>query len=304
MAAMTFLHGFDLDDLRVFTVVAHAGSFTAAAESLNYTQSGVSRRIAQLEKAAGMSLFVRAARGVRLTSAGTMLLRHATQILAHADVVADELDAIRAGTGGRLSIGAFATANAALAPMTLHALLQERPELRTSVVEDWTPMLVNGVRRGDLDVAVVSDYPTGVIDSDGIDLVHLLDDPLLIALPAGHRLAGEDEVKLADVAGETWVEVEVSDTGMLATAAARAGFRPRLDITVASWLAKQSYVAAGLGVTLVPGLVRDALRGDLVIRPIADELGPRHVFAALPRKAVPAAQRFVELLQATVVRMR
>jgi DNA-binding transcriptional LysR family regulator len=304
MSAMTSSHGFDLDDLRVFTAVARSGSFTAAAEALNYTQSGVSRRIAQLERSAGAALFVRMARGVRLTGAGRMLLRHATQILDHADVVAGEFDAIRAGTGGRLSVGAFATANAALAPVTLHTLSRERPELKMTVREDWSPNLLTAVRTGVLDIAVVSDYLSGTISDDGVRLVHLLDDPLFVALPLGHTLAGHDEVHLADLADEIWVDVRAQqDSGMLAAAAARAGFQPRQDITVASWTGKQSYVAAGLGVMLVPWLLMSALRSDLAVRPVADELGPRRVFAALPTVVTPAAARCLELLHETVVNL-
>jgi DNA-binding transcriptional LysR family regulator len=162
------------------------------------------------------------------------------------------------------------------------------------------------VRAGSLDVAVVSDHPTGALDDSGIALTSLTDDPLLVALPADHPLVGEDGVDLADLADEAWVQGGPDDgSSTLAAAAARAGFRPRIEMAVASWSAKRSLVAAGLGVTLVPALMGPtflAAGPEVVLRSLTDHaLGPRHVAAALPAvtRPLPAAQHFVnELRQA------
>jgi len=152
---------------------------------------------------------------------------------------------------------------------------------------------------------VVSDYPTGVIPSEDVDLAHLCDDPLLVALPRGHRLAGEPAVDLAELAGESWIEAGGrGDATVLAAAAARAGFVPRTDITVPGWTAKQGFVAAGLGVTLVPTLAAPAMRPDLVLRPLRDEMVRRRVFAARPAAGgdLAAAARLIEILRAAARR--
>lgn len=301
MAAMTAEHAFEVEDLRVFREVARLGSFTAAADAAHYTQSGVSRRIAALERATGGPLFARRPRGVRLTPAGEVLHRHAVDILARLDVAADEIAALRRGTGGRLRVGSFATANAVLVPAALAELRRSAPEVQATVVEALTGSLVASLRAGTLDVAVVSDYPTGVIPSEGVELEHLCDDPLLVALPPGHRLAGEPAVDLADLAGESWIEAGGhGDATVLAAAAARVGFVPRTDITVPGWTAKQGFVAAGLGVTLVPALAAPAMRPDLVLRPVRDEMARRRVFVARPAAGgdLAAAARLTEILRA------
>ena len=301
MAGMTPPHGYEIEDLRVFREVGRRGSFTGAATALHYTQSGISRRIAALERATGGPLFVRQARGVRLTPAGEVLHRHALDILGRLGVAEDEVAAVRQGSGGRLRIGSFATANAVLVPTVLAEFRRSWPQVETSVVEDLTRALVPALRAGEIDVAVVSDYPTGTVPADGIDLVHLCDDPLLVALPPGHRLADAGAVALRDLADESWIEAAPrGGTTVLAAAAAQAGFVPRTDITVPGWTAKQGFVAAGLGVTLVPALAAPAMRPDIVLRPLRDEQARRRVFAARVAGAggLAAASRLIDLLTA------
>ncbi len=296
-------HGYDTDDLRVFCEVVRLGSFTAAAGAVHYTQSGVSRRIAALERATCGPLFARQPRGVRLTPAGVVLHRHAVDILGRLDTAVDEIAAVRRGSGGRLRIGSFATANAVLLPAALAEFHRSSPGVETTVVEALTGDLVASLRAGELDVAIVSDYPTGVVPTDGLDLVQLCDDPLLVALPPGHRLADAPAVDLRDLADESWIEAGVhGDVTVLAAAAARAGFVPRTDITVPGWTAKQGFVAAGLGVTLVPSLAAPAMRPDLVLRPVRDELARRRVFVAVSTDTggLAAATHLTELLAAAV----
>lgn len=132
MAAMTPRHAFEVEDLQVFREVVRLGSFTAAADAAHYTQSGVSRRIAALERSTGGPLFARRPRGVRLTPAGEVLHRHAVEILARLDVAADEIAALRRGSGGRLRVGSFATANAVLVPAALAQLRRSAPEVEAT----------------------------------------------------------------------------------------------------------------------------------------------------------------------------
>jgi DNA-binding transcriptional LysR family regulator len=300
MSAMTEPHGIDVAALRVFCAVARLGSFSAAAAALHFTQSGVSRRIAALERLAGSELFAREPRGVRLTPVGTALHRHATEILGRLDAAAADLAALCRGTGGHVRAGSFVTANAALLPAALRLLAADRPEVQVSVREDLTPDLLRAVRSGALDLAVVSDFPTGVLDAAGVELVPVCEDPLLVALPATHRLAGRRRLRLRDLAGDNWVVAGPQGrTGtMLAAACARAGFVPRTDFDVRSWTAKEGFVAAGLGVTLVPSLAAAAVRPDLVLRPLRDDLPPRRVAVALPASPapLPAARHLAGLL--------
>ncbi|ADG88810.1 LysR family transcriptional regulator [Thermobispora bispora] len=293
---------FDTEALRLFDVAARTGSFTAAAAELNYTQSAVSRRIAALEAEAGGPLFERLPRGVRLTPAGEVLHRYAREVLERLDRAGEELAALHAGTGGRLRVGAFATANAVLVPHALRAFRRTHPGVAVRLVEGFSADLIDALRNAAIDIAVVSDYFAGPHlphPADDVQVVPLLEDELLIALPAGHRLAGADVVHLRDLREESWIAgPPPDDITPLGQACARAGFTPRVDIRITAWIGKLGYVAAGLGVTLVPVMAAPAVPADVVLRPIGDLAPRRMVYAALPRTApLPAAMALLAPLR-------
>ncbi|MFE3451006.1 LysR family transcriptional regulator [Nonomuraea sp. NPDC059194] len=285
----------ETNDLRLFTEVAREGSFTGAAELLGYTQSAVSRRVAAMERAAGGPLFVRLARGVRLTPAGVALRRHAVAVLDRLDRAQEELAAIHRGSGGTLRVGAFATANVWLVPQALKAFGEHHPNVEVRLTEGLSGQLLDQLDGGALDVAVVSDYPAGL--PAAAETVLLLEERLLVALPSGHRLADREVIDLRDLAEETWIEAAPRGQPTILTAAcARAGFTPRGGLRVAEWTGKFGYVAAGLGVTLVPELAARAVPDELVVRPISEEGSRRKVYAALPEVPLPSALAFVGIL--------
>jgi DNA-binding transcriptional LysR family regulator len=141
--------------LRVLREVAQAGSFSAAAHSLGYTQSAISRQVAALETVAGCRLFDRSRHGVSLTPRGTRLLARAVRVL-------DELDAARRELAGEqtpakpVRLGAFAPAAAGLVPTALASL---PPELTVTLREGTTPSLTRALRAGTLDLAVIAQTP-------------------------------------------------------------------------------------------------------------------------------------------------
>ncbi|MDA0638900.1 LysR family transcriptional regulator [Nonomuraea sp. MCN248] len=288
-------NAFDTATLRLFDEVARSGSFTAAAELLGYTQSAVSRRVAALERAAGGPLFERLPRGVRLTSAGHLLHRHAADVLDRLDRAGEELAALHRGSGGTLRVGSFATANADLLPATLRRFAGRRPAVELRVTEGLSPHLVERLHAGALDLAVISDY---LITPPGdLRLVPLLEDRLLVALPRDHRLAGEDDVDLRDLAQERWIEAAPrGQPTLLLAACAAAGFTPRGGLRVAEWSGKFGFVAAGLGVTLVPALAARAVPSSIVLRGLRGQLPTRTVYAILPEPALPAATELAGML--------
>ncbi|WP_405147518.1 LysR family transcriptional regulator [Sphaerisporangium sp. NBC_01403] len=293
---------FEIDALRLLDVVARTGSFTAAAEELNYTQSAVSRRIASLERDADGPLFVRLARGVRLTPAGEVLHRHAREVLERLGRAAAELSAIHDGSGGRLRVGAFATANAVLVPEALREFRRARPGVEITLVEGFSARLMERLHEGSLDVAVVSDYPSGLSPVEDAELVPLFTDELLLALPRDHRLAHQEVVQLGELRDENWIEgAPPGHATMLAESCARVGFAPKVGIRIGEWTGKLGYVAAGLGVALVPSMAARAVRGDLVLRSLGEQAPRREVYAALPRAApVPSAETLLGLLRRVV----
>ncbi|MEU1347578.1 LysR family transcriptional regulator [Streptomyces sp. NPDC005795] len=287
---------FNIEALRLLVTVAGAGSFTKAAVSLNYTQSAVSRRIASLEQEAGGPLFERLPRGVRLNPAGRALYRHAVDVLdrlAHAE---QELAELHRGHGGLLHVGAFPTANIALVPAVLRAFRQARPDVEVIAVEGRSGTLTARLADGALDLAVVSDYPSGLPSAEGVVTTPLCEDELLVALPREHHLAGAEVIDLLELRDEDWLQDAYGDRPtMLADACARAGFAPRKIVRIAEWTGKFGYVAAGLGVALVPSLAAWAVPEGLVLARLTDPSLRRTLHVALPATPLPAALTLREL---------
>lgn len=270
-----------LQSLEVFRAVARHGSISGAAKALRYTQSAVSRQIASLEAEMGARLFDRLARGVVLTEEGRTLLPHAEAVLDRLTTARRDLDALRGLGGGRLRIGAFPTAVAALVPRAMAAFGAAHPGVSLALVEGMTPALLDRLRAGDADVAVVSAAPDRPLDAGQFDLHHLLDERLLVAVPRHHRLARRRTVRLAELADDSFVVGSATDENTLLRANLPHGFQPRIDIVAAEWTGKLGCVAAGLGVALVPALAVRAAPADIaLLRLHADDAAVRRVFAA------------------------
>ncbi|GAA1985563.1 LysR family transcriptional regulator [Catenulispora subtropica] len=282
----------------VFLEVARRESFTAAAGSLGYTQSAVSRQVAALESAVGATLFDRLPRGVRLTAEGRALLPHAEAVAGRLRAAVADVRAVRTLGGGRLRLGAIPTADMALVPRAIAAFRAAHPAVAVTHTEGLTRWLAGAVRAGDLDLAVIG-TPEAEPVFEGVRLRRLMADPLAVALPVGHRLADREVLRLADLAGEDWIAGQVRPEETLIAGVQGGEFRPVIDFVVLEWAAKQGFVAAGLGVTIIPALAAAALRPDVVVVPLDPaEVRPRSVFAATPEGVADSAAvaAFLELV--------
>ncbi|MFI8104653.1 LysR family transcriptional regulator [Streptomyces sp. NPDC086023] len=283
----------------VFLRVAREGSFTAAARALGYTQSAVSRQIQALEDEWDTVLFDRLPRGVRLTEAGRVLLPHAQGVRDRLRAARAELDAVRSLGGGMLRLGAFAAADVTLVPRAMAEFRERHPDVAVVHTEGPTAKHVALLEAGELDLAVVS-TPAGH-PLPGPQLHPLLDEPMYVALPRGHRFAGRRSLRLAELAGEEWIEGDVRPERTLMFPALRAGFEPRVAFRVNDWTAKQGFVAAGLGITVLPALAAGAVRADVaLVRVSPRDLPHREVYAATPRGLTrsPAVTAFLGVLTA------
>ncbi|MET9302981.1 LysR substrate-binding domain-containing protein [Micromonospora aurantiaca] len=286
--------------LEVFRTVAQHGSITTAARALSFTQSAVSRQIAALEADIGARLFDRLPRGVALTEEGRELLPHAEAVLDRLAAARRDLDDLRGLGRGRLRVGAFPTAVAALVPRAMASFRSDHPEISLSLVEGVTPQLLERLLAEEADVAVVSTSPTGELDSDRFDLRHLLDERLLVAVARDHRLAPRRSVRLADLAQEAFVVGSATAENSLLRASLPSGFSPRIDIVAAEWTGKLGCVAAGLGVALVPALAVRGTPPDIaLLRLHPDDESVRQIFAATVRGRTPppAVTHFLEHLR-------
>jgi DNA-binding transcriptional LysR family regulator len=294
----------DMAWLDVFRTVAHLGSFTAAGERLGFTQSAVSRQIATLEGELGTPLFDRLARGVRLTEHGRALLPHAEALLDRLDTTRRDLAALTDLSVGRLRVGAFDSANAELVPRALAAFHAAHPHVEIGLIEGLSAHLLDQLADTSIDLAVVATYatdPEDAYDTDRFDLRPLLDDPVLVALPRGHRLARRRRLRLVELADEPWIAARRHPETTLLAACLRSGFQPRIEYAVGAWTAKLGLVAAGMGPTLIPSLAARAARPDIALVPLhPDDTPVRHVYTATRRgqRAAPAVAGFLRFLRA------
>lgn len=244
--------------LRVLREVAQTGSFSAAALSLGYTQSAVSRQVAALEAVAGQRLFDRARQGVTLTPAGARLLRSATRVL-------DELESVRRELSGDLvaarplRLGAFPAAAAGLVPKALAAL---PADLHVTLREATTPALTRSLRAGTLDLAVLArtpPYRPPDAETPALELTTLSERELALGVPASHPLARARSVEAGDLAGQIWVASRSETGDTLLGVWPGLAERPDIRYVVRDWLAKLQIVAAGLAITTIAPVMAGVL---------------------------------------------
>src|SRR2546423_5779392 len=272
----------DVRRMRVLREVAAQGSFSAAAESLSFTQSAVSQQVAALEREAGAKLVERGARGIRLTAAGEGLVSHADAILSRLDDAEQELAAIAGLRGGRLRIASFQSAGATLVPRALAEFHRRHREVEliasTAELSDSRDLL----RAGEIDVAIVMDFEAKPLVYPDLETEHLLNDQYFVALPSGHRLADEARVALSDLADEDWINScpGTSCDEVVVNACRAAGFDPRVVVECDENDQMQAFVAGGLGVALWSQLALAHLRPGVVVKPVAGQGVERGVHAA------------------------
>lgn len=273
----------DVRRMRVLREVAQRGSFSAAAEALSFTQSAVSQQIAALEREAGTTLVERSVRGVRLTDAGRALVRHTEAILGRLAEAEAELEAIAGLRGGRLRMASFESAGATLMPLAIATFRKRHPAVELSLLQAEPMDSLPKLKSGELEIALTFD-PDDVASPGGesIEHVHLLDDPLYLALAPDHPFANKRNLRLADLAGDAWIEgtANCACAEMTRRACERAGFVPRIAFESDDYAAIQGFVAAGVGVALVAELALTTVRDDIVIRSLGRETPIRRIHAA------------------------
>lgn len=293
----------DVKRLRVLREVARQGSFSGAAEALSYTQSAVSQQIAALEREAGTLLVERGTRGVRLTDAGSALVVHADAILARLQAAEADLEAIAGLRGGTLRVVSFASVGASLLPLAVARFRAAHPAVELTLEPAEPDDGLAALKAGDADVAVTVEASFAPIADDSVRLVHVLDDPMHVALPADHRLAGRARIPLAELADEQWIpgtsQASCPDTAIQVRACREAGFEPRVAFQSDDYGAIQGFIAAGVGVALIPDLALIAPREDIVIRAVDGPAPCRRIMAATLAGArrKPAAQAMLDILR-------
>lgn len=291
----------ELRTLGHFIAVAEERSFTRASLRVHIVQSALSASIKSLEREFGTPLFDRSTHGVGLTDAGRALLDEARMTLAAAQAARDAVDAVTGGLRGRIDVGIMQSLSMIDLASTIALFRKEHPnvELRPRPTRGGSAELERDVISGALDLAFVS-LPAA--PHQALTLTHLGSEPILLAIPPGHRLSWQDTVSLEELAGETFVEPPVGWGTRRITdrALIGAGVERRISVEVADLWTLLELVRAGLGFGFVPAsAVRFAL--GIHVASVSPELR-WDISLGVPsaRRSSAATRAFVELVRRTV----
>ncbi len=241
----------ELRQLEVFVAVAEELHFGRAAARLHLAQSGVSHMVRQLERELGVALFDRTSRRVRLTAAGERLRFDAEDALAAARRARRNAEAVARGEVGYVRLAAVSSAWLGIIPRVLSVARQQHPELQLSVAEMSTTSQIAALRDHRLDIG----FGRFVLPQPGIRSARLIDEPLLVALPASHRLADLRRIRLGNLANEEFAlfprQFAPAYFDHVIALCLRAGFSPSISYECTGDQAQLALVAAGLSVALV-----------------------------------------------------
>ncbi|MFL6287830.1 MAG: LysR family transcriptional regulator [Actinomycetes bacterium] len=291
----------ELRQLTVLEAIARAGSMAGAARALHYSQPTVAHHLAALESHLGVELVSRSTRGANLTDLGQLFLEHADAVLDRLRSAEAEVKALARHGVATLRIGTFPTAGAHVLPRAV-AALQVRTDVRVELHEAEPPELVERLLARELHCALIYDDPESPVHvQEEISRVSLFDDPFRLVLPASHPLAERRSVGLSDLVEDGWMMSRDPDEpgdAALRAACAAEGFAPRPVLRTDDYDVMFGFVAAGVGVALVPQMAL-VERDGVVVRPLAHLNLRRSVrFVSLREGAPPAVRVLLSALRA------
>ncbi|MFF4643494.1 LysR family transcriptional regulator [Streptomyces sp. NPDC001389] len=291
----------DIKKLRILRTLADRGTVTATAEALHMTPSAVSQQLTNLARLLGVTLLEAQGRGVRLTDAAHLVLRHTEAVFAQLERADAELAGYLAGDVGEVRVGAFSTAVPSLVVPAVAALKRDHPGIEVHIRETEAAESYDLLSTGAVDLALsLAAHPPGTADAR-FTRITLLEDPLDVALPPVHSLADAPSIRLADLSGDRWIYGGSGPWSEITrTACEAAGFLPEQAHSASGWTAILAMVEAGMGVALVPRMVSARATG-VCLRVLTHDRPTRYVVAALRRgaEAAPAVSRVLQALRST-----
>lgn len=251
----------NLRHLKSFAAIVDAGGYARAAELLRLSQPALSRQISALEQDLGVRLFERAGRGVRLTSEGEELLRHARRLLGEAADLGERARALSSGIAGTLRIGATPQVIETLLADFMRGYSKAHPRVEVELVESGGALMWELLERREIEVGIM---PAG---DDRFASALLYPMILLAVLPTGHPLAGRSQIDVADLAYERVMTLGRGFASHLwfEQACASARVRPRVLLESRAPHTVIALARTGYGVALVPSPVEIPRRGVAIV---------------------------------------
>jgi DNA-binding transcriptional LysR family regulator len=260
----------ELRQLRYLVTIVEAGGFTRAAERVHVAQPGVSAQIRQLERELGQELLDRSGRTVRLTDAGAAVLPYARAALRAIEDLRDAADEMAGLVRGRVRLGMVTSCGVPDMPTLLERFHRDYPGIDISLVENNSHALVDQLRDGTLDVALIA---LTMKDPEGLEMVVIADEPIVAVVAWGEPLSDQDTVGLGTLEQHTLISMPVG-SGMRAVldeVCTAAGVRPRIGLEATNPQMLAQLAARGLGVAIVPESTArqydDVLRMLTIVRP-------------------------------------
>jgi DNA-binding transcriptional LysR family regulator len=281
-----------LRSVRALCALADSGSFTRAAHALGMTQSAVSQHVAALESHLGSALVVRGSQPVELTPQGQALVRHGAAVLARLEAAEHELLELAGRRSQRLRLGSFPTALTTFVPRAVTRLRRAHPNVSVTIVDDHMQRLLAQLTDGRIDLLLAYDDERAPLTlGPDVHSVLLLEDAFRVLLPRGHPASRGPGVALHELAREPWVGGPTDSAWFQMTrrACREAGFDPTVALASDDYMAVQAFVAAGLGVALVPGLAARHPLPGVEVRTLSAGAPTRRIWAVHPYGAHPPA---------------
>ena len=240
----------ELHQLRYFCAVAEAGSFSRAAEQCHVSQPSLSQQIMKLEDELGARLFDRLGRSVRLTELGQTFLPRARSVLRELEAARGDVAEQKDSVGGSVTIGVIPTVAPYFLPQRLTWFSRKFPQVRLTVIEEITPVLLDQVRGSKVDIAILA-LP---IRGHEFETFSLLSERFFAALPAGHKLSKRRSISLKDLRSEPFLLLRDGHCFRDNAVAAcdRARLHPQIVFESGQFSSLLSMVGAGMGVSIVP----------------------------------------------------
>jgi len=264
----------ELHQLRYFCAVAESGSFSRAAEQSHVSQPSLSQQIMKLEDELGARLFDRLGRSVRLTDVGKTFLPRARSVLRELEVAKGDVVERKDSISGLVTVGVIPTVAPYFLPSRLTSFSRKFPQALLSVMEEITPVLLDRLRAGAIDVAILA-LP---IRGHEFETAPLLTERLFAALPKDHKLAKRGSLALKDLRSEPFLLLRdghcFRDTAV--AACDRARLHPQIVFESGQFSSLLSMVGAGMGISIVPEMAIEKNPPCCYVR-IADEQAVRTI---------------------------
>lgn len=261
----------ELRHLRYFVAVAEEGSLTNAAQRrLHTAQPSLSRQIRDLEIEIGVKLLERGARGIELTAAGRVFLDYARLALLQVETAVEAARRAAQPEKAAFVLGFLTGQEVVWLPETLRILRDEDPGIEITLVSQSSPELAGGLMRGKVDLA----FLRREAQAPGLAFKPLMREPLLAVLPQNHRLAARKDIRLQDLAGETFIaptRVAPALKAAIDAYAAKQGVTLKAEYDAENMSSVISLVTTTGGVTLLPLYVQHTLSSSVVMRPLHGE---------------------------------